>query len=78
VKDQVYADIIIGHADFHKELTNNSPDLSKGLGWEVKDSLSDSVKVSEGKGRLIKYARAYLSAIPPLTNAFYGCLTYVK
>ncbi|GBC31524.2 uncharacterized protein OCT59_016450 [Rhizophagus irregularis] len=75
VKDQVYADIIIGHADFHKELTNNPPDLSKGLGWEVKSNLSDRVKASKGKGELIKYAREYLSAIPPLTNVFYGCLT---
>ncbi|CAG8564729.1 20141_t:CDS:2 [Rhizophagus irregularis] len=52
--------------------------LGVWAGWEVKDSLSDSVKVSEGKGRPIKYARAYLSAIPPLSNAFYGCLSYVK
>ncbi|CAB4430899.1 unnamed protein product [Rhizophagus irregularis] len=32
------------------ELTNNPPDLSKGLGWEVKDSLSDSVKTEYRDG----------------------------
>ncbi|CAG8655115.1 12547_t:CDS:2 [Funneliformis caledonium] len=62
-KDQVYADIIIGSTDFHKELTDNPPDLLKGS------------KVSEGKGQLIKYAKLYLSASPRLTNVFYGCLT---
>ncbi|PKY60034.1 hypothetical protein RhiirA4_517042 [Rhizophagus irregularis] len=75
LKDQVYADIIIGPADFHKELTDNPPDLSKGLGWEVKNNLSEGVKVCKGKGQLIKYARAYLTASSRLTNVFYGRLT---
>ncbi|CAB4419319.1 unnamed protein product [Rhizophagus irregularis] len=75
LKDQVYADIIIGPADFHKELTDNPPDLSKGLGWEVKNNLREGVKVCKGKGQLIKYARAYLTASSRLTNVFYGCLT---
>ncbi|GBB95941.1 hypothetical protein RclHR1_02650012 [Rhizophagus clarus] len=74
-KDQIYADIIIGHTDFHKELTDNPPDLSKGLGWEVKSNFNEGSKVNEGKGQLIKYARIYLSARPSLTNVFYGCLT---
>ena len=56
-------------------MTNNPPDLSKGLGWEVKNNLNDSSKVIEGKGQLIKYARVYLTADPPLTRVFYGCLT---
>ena len=74
-KDQVYADMIIGSTDFHKELTDNPPDLSKGLGWEVKSNFNEGSKVSEGKGQLIKYAKLYLSASPRLTNVFYGCLT---
>ncbi|CAI2194476.1 14406_t:CDS:2, partial [Funneliformis geosporum] len=74
-KDQVYADIIIGSTEFHKELTDNPPDLSRGLGWEVKSNFNEGSKVSEGKGQLIKYARLYLSASPRLTNVFYGCLT---
>ncbi|GES89461.1 protein kinase [Rhizophagus clarus] len=74
-KDQIYADIIIGHTDFHKELTDNPPDLSKGLSWEVKSNFNEGSKVNEGKGQLIKYARIYLSARPSLTNVFYGCLT---
>ncbi|CAG8477859.1 4726_t:CDS:2 [Paraglomus brasilianum] len=75
MKDDVFPDIIIGHADFYKELTKIPPDLSKGLGWEVKSDLKDGSKVTEGKGQLVKYARAYLAADPPLTNVFYGCLT---
>ncbi|CAI2198911.1 12202_t:CDS:2, partial [Funneliformis geosporum] len=75
VRDNVFPDIIIGRSDFYKELTENPPDLSKGLGWEVKNDLSNGSKVTEGKGQLIKYARAYLTANPPLTNVFYGCLT---
>ncbi|CAI2198597.1 6607_t:CDS:2, partial [Funneliformis geosporum] len=74
-KDQVYADIIIGSTEFHKELTDNPPDLSRGLGWEVKSNFNEGSKVSEGKGQLIKYARLYLSASPRLTNVFYRCLT---
>src|SRR5581483_10793044 len=74
-RDGVYPDIIIGRSDFLGELTENPPDLSKSLGWEVKNDLNDRSKVTEGKGQLIKYARAYLTANPPLTNVFYGCLT---
>ena len=73
--DEVYADIIIGHFDYYSELTKNPPNLSKGLGWEVKNNLNDGSKVSEGKGQLIKYAKAYLTADPPLSHVFYGCLT---
>ncbi|CAB5185865.1 unnamed protein product [Rhizophagus irregularis] len=72
---EVYADIIIGHKNYRKELTNSTPDLSKGLGWEVKNDLNDNSKVMVGKGQLIKYARAYLTADRPLTRVFYGCLT---
>ena len=72
---QVYADIIIGHRVYRQELTNSPPDLTKGLGWEVKNDLSDGTKEREGKGQLIKYARIYLTADRPLTRVFYGCLT---
>ncbi|CAG8548264.1 2523_t:CDS:2 [Acaulospora morrowiae] len=48
-KGQVYADIIIGHANYHQELTNSPPDLSKGLGWKVENDLNNSTKVKEGK-----------------------------
>ncbi|CAG8719439.1 9362_t:CDS:2, partial [Ambispora leptoticha] len=74
-EDEVFPDIIIGPVGFYAKLTKNPPDLSKGLGWEVKNNLNDKSKASEGKGQLIKYARAYLSADPPLTSIFYGCLT---
>ncbi|CAB4399450.1 unnamed protein product [Rhizophagus irregularis] len=74
-KDQIYADIIIGSTEFYKELTDNPPDLSKGLGWEVKSDFNEGSKISEGKGQIIKYARAYLSAKSRLTDVFYGCLT---
>jgi hypothetical protein len=30
-EQEVYADIIIGLTDYYKELTNNPPNLSKGL-----------------------------------------------
>src|SRR5438128_10514707 len=56
-------------------MTKNPPYLSKGLGWEGKNNLNDSSKANEGKGQLVKYARAYLSVNPPLTSVFYGCLT---
>ncbi|CAI2186231.1 3653_t:CDS:2, partial [Funneliformis geosporum] len=74
VRDNFFPDIIIGRSDFYRELTENPPDLLKGLGWEVKNDLSNSSKVTEGKGQLIKYARAYLTANPSLTNVFYRCL----
>ncbi|CAG8624507.1 13668_t:CDS:2, partial [Acaulospora colombiana] len=75
IEDEVFPDIIIDPVGFYAKLTKNPPDLSKGLGWEVKNNLNDKSKASEGKGQLIKYARAYLSADPPLTSIFYGCLT---
>ena len=53
--DKVYADIMIGHVDYYSELTKNPPNLSKGLGWEVKNDLADGSKVSEGKDQLVKY-----------------------
>jgi hypothetical protein len=70
---EVYADIIIGHKNYHQELING--DLSKGLGWKVKNDLNNSSKVKEGKGQLLKYARIYLTTGRPLTHVFYGCLT---
>ncbi|RHZ78561.1 hypothetical protein Glove_161g56 [Diversispora epigaea] len=74
-EDEVFPDIIIGPISFYSELTKNLPNLSKGLGWKVKNNLNDGSKVIEGKGQLLKYARTYLSANPPLTSIFYGCLT---
>ncbi|RIB27059.1 hypothetical protein C2G38_2029715 [Gigaspora rosea] len=77
-KDEVYADIIIGHTNYRRELTNSTnspPDLSKGLGWEVKNELTNHAKVKKGKGQLIKYARKYLTAESPQSDVFYGCLT---
>ncbi|CAG8620137.1 7238_t:CDS:2 [Ambispora gerdemannii] len=74
-RENIFLDIIIGPSGFYKELTENPPNLSKSLGWEVKSDLNDGSKVTEGKGQLVKYARAYLTADPPLTNVFYGCLT---
>ena len=74
MKDEIYADIIIGPEGFYSELIKNPPDLSKGLGWEVKNNLNDGSKASEGKGQLVKYAREYLSVDQPLTSIFYGCL----
>ncbi len=75
IQDQVYPDIIIGLDKFYSELTAKPPDLSKGLGWEVKNDITDNSKLTIGKGQLIKYAKAYLSAERPLTNIFYGCVT---
>ncbi|CAG8699222.1 6119_t:CDS:2 [Dentiscutata erythropus] len=74
-EDKIYADIIIGHTNYCRELTNSPPDLSKGLGWEVKNDLTNNTKVKEGKGQLIKYARKYLTAKSPQSDVFYGCLT---
>src|ERR1044071_3073176 len=56
---EIYPDIIIGFNDYHRELTNNPPDLSKGLGWEVKNNLNDGTNLKGGKGQLVKYARIY-------------------
>jgi hypothetical protein len=74
-ENEVYADLIIGLSSFYNELTKNPPDLSKGFGWEVRNDLTDRAEEMKGKGRLIKYARIYLTADVPLTQVFYGCLT---
>ncbi|CAG8659091.1 1939_t:CDS:2, partial [Paraglomus brasilianum] len=50
------------------------PDLTRGLGWEVKNDLEDNTKLKEGKGQLIKYARIYLLGDTPLSQVFYGCI----
>jgi len=55
-------------------LTDNPPDLTRGLGWEVKNDLEDNTKLKEGKGQLIKYARIYLLGDTPLSQVFYGCV----
>ncbi|CAG8617706.1 715_t:CDS:2 [Dentiscutata erythropus] len=73
--DEIYADLIIGLREFYQQLTNNPLDLSKGLGWKIKNDLTDEKKLIEGKGRLIKFARIYLTADVPLSQFFYGCLT---
>ncbi|RHZ81897.1 hypothetical protein Glove_117g498 [Diversispora epigaea] len=74
-EDQVYADLIIGFQRFYQQLKSNPPDLSKGLGWKVKNDLTDGSKLLEGKGQLVKYARIYLKADVPLSKLFLGCLT---
>ncbi|KAG9294101.1 hypothetical protein G9A89_015511 [Geosiphon pyriformis] len=74
-EDEVYPDIIIGLNQYYSQLTNNPPDLSKGLGWEVKNDIIDQRKGKTGKGQIVKYASIYLTANVPLTSVFYGCLT---
>ena len=50
-----------------KSTTQNlTTNLSKGLGWEVKNDLRNGSKLNKGKGQLIKYAMAYLTAEQPL------------
>src|SRR5438045_1746522 len=47
--DEVYADIIIGHEEHYSEFNKSPPNLSKGLGWEVKNNnLTDGSKSIEG------------------------------
>ena len=67
-EDKVYANIIIGLEGYYNEFTKNLPNLSKGLGWKVKNNLHESSKARKGKGQLIKYARAYLEMEQPLTH----------
>ncbi|CAG8630250.1 19393_t:CDS:2 [Dentiscutata erythropus] len=48
--DKIYSDLLIGYRKFYQKLSNNSPDLIKGLGWEVKNDLTDSSKLMKEKG----------------------------
>lgn len=44
-----------------KDLTDgltNKFHIIKGSGWEVKNDITDGSNLTEGKGQLIKYARA--------------------
>ncbi|CAG8541301.1 10102_t:CDS:10 [Diversispora eburnea] len=43
-EDEVFLDIIIGPVGFYSELTKNTPNLSKGLGWEIKNNLNEKAK----------------------------------
>ncbi|KAG9286894.1 hypothetical protein G9A89_012444 [Geosiphon pyriformis] len=74
-EDKIYADIIIGLNQYYSQLTNNPPDLSKRLGWKVKNDITNQTKARIGKGQVVKYTSIYLTANDPLTPVFYGCLT---
>ncbi|CAG8437266.1 16381_t:CDS:2 [Funneliformis caledonium] len=60
-QDQVYPDIIIGLDEFYSELTAKPPDLSKGLGWKIKNDIRDNSKLTEGKdGKLWQFVKIKL------------------